>query len=212
MIAPPLATTLMPSRMLTHCDWCLTNLTMSAPLECHKCSSVIYCHAKCRRNATNSHHQFECALNAKEIYAKENGKKSYGNLELMFQTMRTVIQSEPKSLENYVKIIFSKEKNLENFDNPLMMAASMMIHLDKLNLLEHLTVGIFMLFSLMTSGYNFKDDFLWNCKLPKNGKNGKTNGVHLKMSFETKLNILGVSLIHLYAVMETNNHSFQGKK
>ncbi|XP_046421209.1 SET and MYND domain-containing protein 4-like [Neodiprion fabricii] len=59
-VEPPLAACLVPENYGSHCQNCFTRLR--APVGCPTCSSVAFCGTKCRDEAMDSYHKFECKI------------------------------------------------------------------------------------------------------------------------------------------------------
>jgi len=183
MTADPLAVTPMRNQVLTHCDWCHQRLVNSrASVECQTCSSAVYCQAKCRRNANQNHHRFECLLNVTALNDKDTTKHE-ADLELMLQTVRAVTQ---KDKEYFKQSMFHNLRSHEDFGHVYGSALNMATHTSKINLLAHLACALFMLECLEVGGF-------------------------LKRASEEERHLYANLLMHLHMVMKTNNHSFQGE-
>jgi hypothetical protein len=138
--------------------------------------------------------------------------KVVGHLELMVQVMRAMTE---KRISNqillYLKIAlnFDRDHQDESLASPFLAAASMATHLQRLDLIRHVAAGAFMVAILdCTSGYasQLVRDQL---ELPEEvGR--RLNGFKSIGTFQDGRANLGFSLVHLLAVTETNNHSFQG--
>jgi len=59
-VEKPIVSHILPEYMGKNCNHCFK--TMKAPIPCYTCTKVMFCSLKCREEATQSYHKYECKL------------------------------------------------------------------------------------------------------------------------------------------------------
>jgi hypothetical protein len=185
IISEPLSSAPLPSMLHTHCNWCTTNLSLMAPLECAVCSSAIYCDTSCLNKAIQSFHQWECHVNAQNLYALCHEVQAKSDLYMLLLALRGFTIKSPSFFFEEKRSLFdAMECQAEDPADLHELCLSLVTHYNALNILDILCQGLVGLHLLRRSAFLLRDhDALLTMKL----------------------------MVHFNAVLRSNNHQVQGE-